>query len=126
MGFAFNVDVREIKDSTILTANPPLTNTADVKGTIVGTGPARLAVGALGAKNFIAYRYRLKALKMKVAEASFTAEGVTFPAGSFIVTGTPAELQAARAEVATLGLTAAALSALPTVASHESIVPRVA
>ena len=46
---------------------------------------------------------------MKIAEKSFTAEGVEFPAGSFIVTP-PADLAAVRAAVEELGLTAAALS----------------
>jgi hypothetical protein len=126
MGFAFNVDVREVKDSTILAANAPLIKTAEVKGTIAGSGTAGLAVAHFGSNNMITFRYRLKAVKMKIAEASFTAEGVTFPAGSFIVTGTPAELQATRAQVETLGLTAAALSSVPTVAAHDAIVPRVA
>src|SRR5205823_3421716 len=62
----------------------------------------------------------------KIAEAQFTAEGVTFPAGSFIITGTAADLQAARVAVESLGLTAAALSAVPTVATHDANVPRVA
>src|ERR1019366_8114307 len=126
MGFAFNVDVREVKDSTILAANAPLIKTAEVKGTIAGSGTAGLAVAHLGSNNMITFPYRLKGVKMKMAEASFTAEGVTFPAGSFIVTGTPAELQATRALVETLGLTAAALSSVPTVAAHDAIVPRVA
>ncbi|MFI5243928.1 MAG: M14 family zinc carboxypeptidase [Gemmatimonadales bacterium] len=126
MGFAFNVDVREIKDSTILAANAPLIKTADVKVAVAGSGTAGLAVAHYGSNNMITFRYRLKAVKMKIAEASFTAEGLTFPAGSFIVTGTPADLQAARAQVETLGLTAAALAALPAVASHDAIVPRVA
>jgi hypothetical protein len=126
MGFAFNVDVREIKDSTILTASAPLIKLAEVKVPVVGTGTAALAVAHLGSNNMISFRYRLKTMRMRIAEASFTAEGVTFPAGSFIVTGAPAALQAARAEVDSLGLTAAALSAMPTVASHDAIVPRVA
>ena len=126
MGFAFNVDVREIKDSTILSANAPLIKLAEVKVPVVGSGSAGLAVAHLGSNNMIAFRYRLKAVKMKIAEVSFTAEGVTFPAGSFIVTGTPAELQSAREQVAALGLTAAALTAVPAVASHDAIVPRVA
>jgi hypothetical protein len=126
MGFAFNVDVREVKDSTILAANAPLIKLAEVKVPVVGTGTAGLAVAHLGSNNMISFRYRLKAVKMRIAEASFTAEGVTFPAGSFIVTGSPAELQSAREQVAALGLTAAALSAVPTVASHDAIVPRIA
>jgi hypothetical protein len=126
MGFAFNVDVREIRDSTILSAKAPLIKTAEVKVPIVGSGTAGLAVAHLGSNNMITFRYHLKAVRMRIAEASFTAEGITFPAGSFIVTGTPADLAAARAQVESLGLTAAALSALPTVASHEATVPRVA
>jgi hypothetical protein len=126
MGWAFDVDVREIKDSTILAANAPLIKTAEVKGTVAGSGTAGLAVAHLGSNNMITFRYRLKAVKMKIAEASFTAEGVTFPAGSFIVTGTPAELASARTQVEALGLTSAALSSVPTVASHDAVVPRVA
>ena len=126
MGWAFNVDVKEIKDSTILTDSAPLIKAADVKVPIVGSGTAGLAVAHLGSNNMITFRYHLKAVRMRIAEASFTAEGVTFPAGSFIVTGTPADLQAARAQVESLGLTAAALSAVPTVAAHDATAPRVA
>ena len=97
-----------------------------MKGTIAGSGTAGLAVAHFGSNNMITFRYKLRNVKMKIAEASFTAEGVAFPAGSFIVTGTPAELQSAREQVAALGLTAAALSAVPTVASHDAVVPRVA
>ncbi len=126
MGFAFNVDVREIKDSTILTASAPLIKLAEVKVPVVGSGTAGLAVAHLGSNNMITFRYHLRNLRMRIAEASFAAEGITFPAGSFIVTGTPAELQSAREQVAALGLTAANLSAAPTVAAHDASVPRVA
>ena len=61
---------------------------------------------------------------MTIAEKSFTAEGVEFPAGSFVITGVPAE--AAKASAEELGLTAAALTALPQVAMHDSPTPRVA
>jgi hypothetical protein len=63
---------------------------------------------------------------MKVAEQSFTAEGVTFPAGSFIVTGSAQDLQAARTAAEGFGLTSAALSTVPTVKTHDADVPRVA
>jgi len=126
MGFAFNVDVREIKDSTILSANAPLIKLAEVKVPVVGSGTAALAVAHLGSNNMITFRYHLRNVKMRIAEASFTAEGITFPAGSFIVNGTAAELQSAREQVAALGLTAANLSAAPAVATHEATVPRIA
>ena len=58
-----------------------------MKGTVAGSGAAGLAVAHLGSNNMIAFRYRLKAMKMRIAEATFTADGVKFPAGSFIVTG---------------------------------------
>lgn len=126
MGFAFNVDVKEISDSTILTARTTPVEKATVTGTVAGTGSAGLAVAHLGSNNMISFRYRLKNVPMKVAEDSFTVNGTSFPAGSFIITGSAAELQAARREVESLGLTAAALNTTPTVTTHDADVPRVA
>jgi hypothetical protein len=63
---------------------------------------------------------------MQVVEKSFTADGIDFPAGSFVITGTASDLQAARAAAESLGLTAAALAAAPTVATHDADVPRIA
>ncbi|HXT17278.1 MAG TPA: M14 family zinc carboxypeptidase [Gemmatimonadaceae bacterium] len=126
MGYAFNVDVKEVKDKAILDAPSTLVKTAVVHGTVRGSGTAGLAVAHYGSNNMIAFRYKLRNVPMKIAEQSFTAEGVNFPAGSFIVTGSPADLQAARAQVEQLGLTAAALSSLPTVASHDGDAPRIA
>jgi len=126
MGFAFNVDVKEIRNKAILDAATTPVTTATVKGTVAGSGTAGLAVAHLGSNNMIAFRYRLKNVPMRVAEKSFTADGVTFPAGSYIITGSAADLQAAKAAVESLGLTAAALTAAPTVVSHDADVPRVA
>jgi hypothetical protein len=126
MGFAFNVDVDEIADSTILSARTSPVTRATAVGTVAGTGTAGLAVAHLGSNNMIAFRYRLKNLAMKVAEDSFSVNGVSFPAGSFIVSGSAADLQAARREVESLGLTGAALSSVPIVATHDADVPRVA
>lgn len=126
MGFAFNVDVKEIRHKSILDAPTTLVTTAAVKGTVAGSGTAALAVAHYGSNNMIAFRYRLRNLPMRVAETAFTAEGVSFPAGSFIVTGSAADLQAAKAAVESLGLTAAALTTAPAVESHDADVPRVA
>jgi hypothetical protein len=62
---------------------------------------------------------------MKVAGKSFTAGGTEFPAGSFVISPA-ADLAAARAAVEQLGLTAAALSSMPSVPMHDADVPRVA
>ncbi|MDB4877877.1 MAG: hypothetical protein JWM41_4323 [Gemmatimonadetes bacterium] len=126
MGYAFNVDVKTVNDKAILTAPTTLVNKAEVKGKVVGSGTAGLAVAHLGSNNMISFRYRLKNVPMKIAEASFTSDGVTFPAGSFIIAGAPADLAAARTAIESLGLTAAALSSIPTVATHDGDVPRIA
>ncbi|HYN63634.1 MAG TPA: hypothetical protein VES36_03440 [Candidatus Limnocylindrales bacterium] len=126
MGHALNVTVKEIKTKDILAARATPVTRAEWRGSVSGSGTAALAVAHLGSTNMISFRYRLKGLAMQVAEQSFTADGISFPAGSFIVTGSPADLQAARAAVEPLGLTAAALTALPAVKSHNADVPRVA
>lgn len=125
MGYAFNVDVKEIKDKAILDAPAPIVKKAEFKGKIAGAGSAGIAVAHLGSNNMIAFRYRLKNVPMKIAEQSFTAEGITFPAGSFIISGT-ADRQAVQSAVESLGLTGAALASLPTVPTHDGDVPRVA
>ena len=126
MGWAFGVAVKQVDDKSILDAAVTPVKVAVVKGTVAGSGSAGLAVAHLGSNNMIAFRFSLKNVPMKVAEAPFTAEGVKFPAGSFIVTGSPGDLAAAKHAVDSLGLTAAALATLPTVAAHDANVPRVA
>jgi hypothetical protein len=126
MGLAFNVDMKEIRNKAILDAKTTPVTTATVRGTVAGTGTAGLAVAHLGSNNMIAFRYKLRNIPMRVAEKSFVAEGVTFPAGSFIVTGSAADLQAAKAAVESLGLTAASLASAPGVVTHDADVPRVA
>ena len=126
MGYAFNVAVKEIKNKDILDARVTPVTLAEWRGKLSGSGTAGLAVAHYGSNNMIAFRYRLRQLPMLVAEQSFSAEGVSFPAGSFVVTGSAADLQAARTAADSLGLTAALLSALPTVRTHDADVPRVA
>ncbi len=125
MGFAMGVDVIEVADSTILKAPVTLVTEVKLASTTKGTGTAALAVAHLGSNNMISLRYKLKDVPMRVAEKSFTAEGLEFPAGSFIVTDMAAA-ERVKSAVAELGLTAALLATAPTVATHDAIVPRVA
>ena len=124
MGYAFNVDVKEVRDKSILDVNAPLVKADGVRGRITGTGTAALAVAHYGSNNMIAFRYKLRAVPMKVADKSFSADGVEIPAGSFLITG--ADITAARSAVDQYGLTAFALSAVPTVPMHDADPPRVA
>lgn len=125
MGLAMLVDVKEIKDKAVLgAATTPVTEVA-LKGKTAGAGSAGLAVAHYGSTNMIAFRYKLRNTPMKIADKTFTAENIEFPAGSFVVSP-PADLAPVRAAVEELGLTAAALSSMPDVAMHEADVPRVA
>jgi len=126
MGWAFNVPVREIREKAVLEMPAPLLKADGVRGRVTGTGTTALAVAHYGSNNMITFRYKLRGTPMKVAEKAFTAEGVEFPAGSFIITGSPADLQNVRAIVESLGLTGAALATAPTVATHDADAPRVA
>jgi Zinc carboxypeptidase len=125
MGLAMLVDVKEIKDKAILDVPSTAVTEATVKGTVTGAGTAGLAIAHFGSNNMIALRYKLRDVPMKIAEKGFTADGVDFPAGSFVVMP-PADMGALRAAVGQFGLTAVALSALPTVAMHDADAPRIA
>jgi len=125
MGLAMGVEVKEIKDKAILGVAVTPVNEAVVKGKVTGAGSAGMAVAHYGSNNMIAFRYKLKNIPMKIADKSFTANGVDFPAGSFVIAA-GADMNAVKAAVEQFGLTAAALSAMPTVAMHDGDLPRVA
>ena len=125
MGLAMGVEVKEIKDKAILEVAVTPVDQASVKGKITGSGTAGMAVAHYGSNNMIAFRYKLRGVPMKIAEKNFTADGVEFPAGSFVITG-GADMNAVKAAVEQFGLTAASLSAMPTVAMHDADLPRVA
>jgi hypothetical protein len=125
MGYAMNVEVKPVDDKAILSAATTPVTKVTLKGTFKGAGTAGMAIAHYGSNNMIAFRHALKNIPMKIAEKSFTAEGVDFPAGSFIV-ASGADMAAAKAAADKFGLTAAMLSTAPTVASHDADVPRVA
>jgi hypothetical protein len=126
MGHAFNVEVEEIRDREILEVEAEVVDEIVIRGSVAGSGSAGMAVAHYGSNNMITFRYRLRDVAMQVAEESFEAADIDFPAGSFIVTGTAAELRQARAAVEELGLTAAMLSSVPSVDAHEGDAPRIA
>src|SRR6185369_7787855 len=98
---------------------------AVAKGRLSGSGSAAIAVAHYGSNNMVAFRYKLKTVAMKIAEKSFTADGVEFPAGSFVIAPV-ADAAAVKAAVEQFGLTAASLAAAPAVAMHDADLPRVA
>jgi hypothetical protein len=125
MGLAMLTDVKEIKDKAILDVKTTPVKEVVLKGKVTGKGTAGLAVAHYGSTNMIAFRYALRNVPMKIADKSFTADGVDFPTGSFVVSP-PADLAVVRAAVERFGLTGAALTTLPTVTLHDADVPRIA
>ena len=64
----------------------------------------------------IAFRYRLKNVPMKIAEKSFTADGIEFPAGSFVITDMSRPADGARRRRRARSHGRRAVDAAPTVA----------
>ncbi len=125
MGLAMHVEVKEINDRAILDVATRAVDTVTLQGKVVGARTGAVAVAHLGSNNMIALRYRLRGTPMRVTESRFKAEGIEFPAGSFVILP-PADLRAARSAIEQLGLTAAALPGPPAVATHDADAPRVA
>jgi hypothetical protein len=125
MGLAMLVDVKEIKDKALLDVPTTPIDQVTLKGKVNGSGTAAMAVAHLGSNNMIAFRYRLRNVPMKIAEKGFSADGVDYPAGTFLMTSS-SDFAAARAAVEQLGLTAASLASMPSVAMHDADAPRIA
>jgi hypothetical protein len=118
-----NVEITAVTDKSILDQKmTPLTADARAAGGIEGSG-AVLVVEHTTDNNLMLFRYRHKDVRMLAAEDDFDAAGHHFRAGAFIIP------DAARAtlepSITALGLSAWAMSAAPTVATHELDLPRI-
>jgi hypothetical protein len=125
MGLAMLTEVKEIKDKAILDVKATLVKEAVAPAKMVGSGSAGVAVAHYGSNNMIAFRYKLRHVPMKIADKSFKADGLEFPAGSFVI-ASPADAAAVRSAVEQFGLTAANLATLPSVTLHDADAPRIA
>lgn len=124
MGLMNHAEVREITDKKILdVAVEPVKETEiHLAGSLKGSG-STTAVAHYGSNNMITLRYRLKDLKVQATEKEFKEGDVTFPAGSFVVSGDASRV---KSEVEKLGLTAVALASAPQVAMHDIDLPKLA
>jgi hypothetical protein len=101
----------------------PLGDAADIAGKISGAGDV-VAVNNSGQTSLLSLIYRLKGVRVAVAEAPFDAEGKHFAAGSLLIAG--ADEGRLTAALKTLALDADRLQAAPKVASHPVTAPRIA
>jgi hypothetical protein len=118
-----NVTATKIEDASVL-AQPMTRLAADagVPGTISGTG-STLIVDHTTDNTLVTFRFAHPGVRMLAAEEEFEAAGRKFGAGTFIVPD--ADRAALEPSIKTLGLTAHAVGALPTVRSHDLDVPRI-
>src|SRR5205085_2502341 len=124
LGALRNVETVRVTDKDVL--NVPmnlLTADARVRGKLTGTEKATVYVVNNNTENTLAtLRFRLKDVKMSVAETDFKVGTQSFNAGSFIIKAddNPSDLRAQLGTAVTdLGLTAVGFESNPAVKSHE-------
>ena len=118
-----NVKLMKVEDKGILD-RPMTLVAADVKvpGTITGSGNV-VIVDHNGDTAVAPFRFANADVKMLAAEDAFDAAGRKFPAGSFIIPS--ADRARLEASIKEFGLAAHAVASVPTVKTHELIVPRI-
>ncbi len=118
-----HVETIKVADSTILTRPmQPLTADATVKGSISGTGTT-LIVRHVGDWRSAALPWKIGKARASIADASFTLNGVSYPAGTFIIENPSAE---ARNAITSLGLNGISAGNPIAVGKHDVSVPRIA
>jgi hypothetical protein len=116
-----HVETYTIVDSTILSKPMrPLTADATVAGKVNGTGTT-LLVRHIGDWRSAVLPWKAGG-RVAVADTAFSADGTTYPAGTFVIADSPK----ARDAIRELGLTGAATTAAPSVRSHQITLPRIA
>ena len=129
LGLMQHAEVHAIDDSTVLDIPlEPIGAARDIGRVAGGEATFGHAVAHYGSTNMVTLRYRLGAVEVEAAETAFEAEGIEFPAGSFIIPRPerPTEIDRLELAIESLGLTAAALTARPDVPTHDVDLPRLA
>jgi hypothetical protein len=129
LGAMRNVKTVRVTDKSVLNAPMELlTADARVRGRLNGSG--RFFVVNHNTDNtLMTLRYRLRDVKVAVAEAPFKVGNENFNAGSFVIRaeGNPGDLRnRLQAAVEELGLTAHAFDQAPAVKTHDITAPRIA
>jgi hypothetical protein len=128
MGLMTHTELKEVADKAILDVAVEPVSEARSAGSLAGAAgrPAAYAVAHHGSNHMVTLRYRLKNLKVQAAARSFKAGDVEFPAGSFVIPADQSGADEVKGAVEALGLSGAALAQLPSVATHEVDLPRLA
>lgn len=123
-GDLFHVEVVRVTDPTILkAAMEKLDKPVADAGGVHGSGPI-YAIDNTGQPSLISLRYALRDADISIADASFTAGGTNFHAGTFLLQKVSAtQMQQALQH---LNLQAYGIAAMPTVKTHAIGTPRIA
>ena len=117
-----HVETIKVGDSSIFSKPMQmLTANASVRGTVPSSGT--LIVKHLGDWRSAVLPWKAAGARVSIAEAAFKADGVDYPAGTYIVENAS---NSARDAIASLGVAAAAAGSPITVAKHAVALPRVA
>jgi hypothetical protein len=129
LGAMRNVKTVRVTDPGVLKAPMELlTSDARVRGKVQGGGNF-FVINHNTDNTLMTLRYRLKDVKMSVAESDFKVSSQNFNAGSFVVRadGNAADLKSRlQSAVEELGLTAYAYDQAPSVKTHDVTAPRIA
>ncbi|MDT7604832.1 MAG: hypothetical protein QOF61_2829, partial [Acidobacteriota bacterium] len=129
LGAMRNVKTVRVTDASVLKAPMELLTTdARVRGKLNGSG-GFYVINHNTDNTLMTLRYRLKDVKMSVAESDFKVGSQNFNAGSFIVRaeGNASDLKSLlQPAVEDLGLTAYAYEQAPAVKTHDVTAPRIA
>ena len=126
----FDIAAVRIEDEKIRSVDTALLSESPApEGTVEGRGPVYLLPDH-GQEALLAARFRLAAFRILIAEQAWTAGGISFPQGSWIVTAndgqSAAELDDAIAGIShELALDVHSSRTLPDVPQHEAKLPRI-
>ncbi len=120
----YHLAVMATADSRVRTLPlSPLQTAPRPQGAVGGDGPV-FVLKDTGQEGLLETRYALARFKVAIAERPFTADGVEYPAGSWVLKPQPGLAPALRAAAHDLGLEFASVAAAPEVAQHDAPVPR--
>ncbi len=109
----------KVRDAALV----PLTEPPHPRGQVAGAGQVFLLKDT-GQEGLLEARFRLSRYRLMIAEQPFTANGIDYPRGSWIIPaqeGLKADLQDTAAK---LGISFESVSAVPMAATHAAPVPR--
>lgn len=122
----YHLQVVPTADAAVRDARLTLLTAAPLpRGEVAGDGPVFL-LNDSGQEGLFEARFRLSRFNVRVAERSFVADGITYPAGSWLIPPQRGVAAALREVAGRLGLHVVSATALPGVAQHAVPVPRLA